>query len=170
MIRRTLGVGLCVLVGACGANPKPQIPTPPPAKPVVDPVDNLIATSQRHFQIGEKELTSGHPDKAREEFDRSVAVLLDAPYGARTDTRLREHFDRLIDRINAYEVSALAQGDGFTEKKYEAAPIDELLKNATTFPAPAADAATQAVVKADLERHAHDIPIPDHPKLSLIHI
>src|SRR4029450_5969166 len=96
-------------------------------------------------------------------FDRAVAVLLDAPYGARTDARLREHFDRLIDRINAYEVTALAQG--LVEKTYEAAPIDELLKNATTFPAPVADAATQAAVKADLEQHAHDIPIPDHPKV-----
>jgi peptidoglycan lytic transglycosylase D len=180
MMRKTFGVGLCVLVGACGANPKPQVAAapapkpaavapapqpPPPAKPFVDPVDVLINSSQRHFEAGEKELTAGHLDKAREEFDRAVAVLLEAPYGARTDTRLREHFDRLIDRVNAYEVTALAQGDGFTEKRYEAAPIDELLKNATTFPAPAADAATQATVKADLEQHAHDIPIPDNPKV-----
>jgi membrane-bound lytic murein transglycosylase D len=168
-----------VLVVACGGHPKPQVtpspapapaavavvaPQPPaPSKPFVDPVDTLIATSQRHFEAGEKELTAGHLDKARAEFDRAVAVLLEAPYGARTDARLRGHFDRLIDRINAHEVSALAQS--FTEHKYEAAPIDELLRNATTFPAPVADAATQATVKADLEQHAHDIPIPDHPKV-----
>jgi peptidoglycan lytic transglycosylase D len=180
MMRRTFGVGLCVLIGACGGNPTPQVaPAPPPAapavtvrqqppappKPVVDPIENLIATSQRHFQAGEKEISAGHLDKAREEFDRAVSVLLESPYGARTDARLREHFDRLIDRINAHEMTALAQGDGFTEKKYEAAPIDELLKNATTFPAPAADAATTAAVKADLQLHAHDIPIPDNPKV-----
>jgi len=182
MMRKTLGVGLCVLLGACGANPKPQPapatpPTPPPVvavqapppaaapKPAVDPVDILISTSKHHFESGEKELAAGHLDKARDEFDRAVGVLLEAPYGARSDTRLREHFDRLIDRINAYEVTALAQGDGFTEKRYEAAPIDELLKNATTFPAPVADAATEAAVKADLEKHAHDIPIPDNPKI-----
>jgi membrane-bound lytic murein transglycosylase D len=179
MMRKTIGVGLCVLVGACGANPKPQVratPPPPPVvtvapqppaapKPIVDPVATLISTSQRHFEAGEQELKAGHLDKARQDFDRSVEVLLEAPYGARTDARLREHFDRLIDRINAHEVTALAQGDGFTEKKYEAAPIDELLKNATTFPAPAADAATKATVKADLEHNAHDIPIPDNPKV-----
>jgi membrane-bound lytic murein transglycosylase D len=78
---------------------------------------------------------------------------------------MREHFDRLIDRINAYDVTALAQGDGFAEKKYEAAPIDDLLKNATTFPAPKADAATTAAVKEDLERNPHDIPIPEEPKI-----
>ncbi|HEX6463303.1 MAG TPA: LysM peptidoglycan-binding domain-containing protein, partial [Vicinamibacterales bacterium] len=42
---------------------------------------------------------------------------------------------------------------------------DELLKNATTFPAPKADAATAEVVKHDLERNAHDIPIPEQPKI-----
>jgi membrane-bound lytic murein transglycosylase D len=179
MMRRTIGVGLCVLVGACGANPKPQAPaTPPPAqtaapapqppvpsKPFVDPVDALIATSQEHFHAGETELKAGHLEKARQQFDRAVDVLLEAPYGARNDARLREHFDRLIDRVNAYEVTALAQGDGFVEQRYEAAPIDELLKNFTTFPAPTADALTEATVKADLEHHAHDIPIPDNPKI-----
>ena len=179
MMRRTFGVGLCVLVGACGANPKPQVPVAPPAAPVAksapqppvapaafaDPVATLIATSQQHFEAGEREVKAGHLDKARQYFDRAVDVLLEAPYGARTDARLREHFDRLIDRVNAYEVSALAQGDGFAEKKYEAAPIDDLLKNFTTFPAPAADAATQAAVKADLEQNAHDIPIPDNSKI-----
>ena len=179
MMRKTFGVGFCVLVAACGGNSKPQTtPTAPPApvvtvapqppappKPIVDPVDTLIAASQRHFTSGEKELAAGHLDKAREEFDRAVGVLLEAPYGARTDARLRDHFDRLIDRINAYEVTALTQGDGFTEKKYEAAPIDELLKNATTFPAPEAAPATTAAVKADLQLNEHDIPIPDHPKV-----
>jgi membrane-bound lytic murein transglycosylase D len=168
-----------VLVGACGANPKPQVlATPPPApvvaaapqapaspRPLVDPIATLIASSQRHYESGEQELKAGHLDKARQEFDRAVNVLLEAPYGARTDARLREHFDRLIDRVNAHEITTLAQGDGFAEKKYEAAPIDELLKNATTFPAPKADAATQAAVKADLEQNAHDIPIPDNPKI-----
>jgi membrane-bound lytic murein transglycosylase D len=168
-------------MAACGTNAKPAVtakvpPAPvvaaapqPPALPapakVVDPVAALIATSLKHFEAGEKELAAGHLEKARQEFDRSVEVLLESPYGARTDARMREHFDRLIDRINAHEVTALAQGDGFVEKKYEAAPIDEILKNATTFPAPAADDATRAAVKEDLEHNPHDIPIPEHPKV-----
>jgi len=137
----------------------------PLPKPVVDPVDALIKTSQAQFEAGERELKAGHLEQARHDFDRAVEVLLQSPYGARTDARLREHFDRLIDRISAYEVTTLAQGDGFAEKTYEAAPIDELLKSATTFPAPKADAATTAAVKQDLEHNAHDIPIPEQPKV-----
>lgn len=179
LMRRTIAAGLCVGLAACGANAKPQVSAtpppapivtaapqpPPPPRPVVDPIAALMATSQRHFETGERELKAGHLDQARESFDQAVEVLLESPYGARTEARMREHFDRLIDRINAYEVTALAQGDGFAEKRYEAAPIDAILKNATTFPAPAADAATKAAVKADFEHNAHDIPIPEHPKV-----
>ena len=135
--------GLCVVTAACGSNPKPQVrryrragaarrPRRPPSCPRRrDPIATLIAPSQEHFDAGERELKLGHLDRARVEFDRAVDVLLESPYGARTDARMREHFDRLIDRINAYEVTALAQGDGFAETKYEPASIDEMLKIAT---------------------------------------
>jgi membrane-bound lytic murein transglycosylase D len=165
-----------IAASACGGNPKPQKIAAPPAvqKPVTtaspapqpppDPVATLIATSTKHFEAGERELKLGHLERARTEFDRSVDVLLESPYGARTDARLREHFDRLIDRINAYEVTALAQGDGFAEKKYEPASIDELLKIATFATAPAAPETT-ATVKDDLSRTAHDIDIPQNDRV-----
>jgi len=127
MMRRTLAAGFCVALAACGGNPKPQVPATPPApakvvpvapqppappKPVVDPIAALIATSQKHFETGEAELKAGHLDKAREAFDRSVEVLLESPYGARTDARMREHFDRLIDRINATKSPRSPRGTG----------------------------------------------------------
>ncbi|HET7216525.1 MAG TPA: transglycosylase SLT domain-containing protein, partial [Vicinamibacterales bacterium] len=134
-----------------------------PAAPI-DPIAKLIETSQQHFQDGERELKMGHLEQARVLFDRAIEVLLESPYGARTEPRLREHFDRLVDRINAHEVMALAQGDGFVEKKYEPASIDELLKIAT-FPKPAADAATEKAVKDDLAATEHDIPIPQNDRV-----
>ena len=164
-------IGL-VLSSACGSKPGPQIPASAPAplqapvpvpKPV-DPITRLIETSQQHFLAGERELHMGHLDRARLEFDRAVDVLLDSPYGARTEIRLREHFDRLVDRINAYEVTALAQGDGFSEKAYEPASIDELLKIAT-FPKPDADLKTTEAVKADLATTVHDVPIPQNSRV-----
>src|SRR4029453_5121694 len=82
----------------------------------------------------------------------------------RADARLREHFDRLVDRINAHEVTALAQGDGFAETKSEPASIDELLKIAT-FPKPDADAETTAAVKADLAPTEHAVPIPHNARV-----
>ena len=119
-------LGLSTTIIACGGNPRaagrrhgdasctgslgPGCAGQPPAPTPADPVVTLIATSQKHFDNGERELKLGHLDRARTEFDRAVDVLLESPYGARTDPRMREHFDRLIDRISAHEVSALGEG------------------------------------------------------------
>ena len=166
-------VGLS-FVAACGSNPKPQasaVPLPAPrvapqvpVTPQPDPIATLIATSRRHFEAGERELKLGHLDRARVEFDRAVDVMLESPYGARTDARTREYFDRLVDRVNAYEVTALAQGDGFAETRSEPASIDKVLEIAT-FPKPAADEQTTEAVKADLAATAHDIPIPQNSRV-----
>jgi membrane-bound lytic murein transglycosylase D len=165
-------VGVAITAAACASAPKAQSPTlppaveaapPPPAAPQ-DPITILIASSQTHFEAGEREMKMGHLQRARVEFDRAVNVLLESPYGARTEPRLREHFDRLIDRINAYEVIALAQGDGFAETMSEPASIDELLKIAT-FPKPEVGAATEETVKADLAATVHDVPIPQNSKV-----
>src|SRR5450756_1661013 len=96
-----------------------SIPAPPPPPPAQDPIATLVATSQRHFHSGQQELLIGHLERARIEFDQAIDVLVQSPYGARFDARLREHFDRLVDRISEYEVTPLAEGDGFTEKRYE---------------------------------------------------
>jgi membrane-bound lytic murein transglycosylase D len=169
-----LAAASLLLGTACGSNPKIQKSpapaqtagpaTPVPATPAADPVTALIASSQEHFAAGERELKLGHLDRARVEFDRAVDVLLESPYGARTDARMREHFDRLIDRINAHEVTALAQGDGFSEARTEPASIDEILAIAT-FPKPDAKASTEEAVKADLASTEHDVPIPQNAKV-----
>ena len=169
-------IGLAATVAGCGSShQKPQLPAPPPAAPApqapapplqipTDPINALVATSQQHFDAGERELKVGHLDRARAEFDAALDVLLESPYGARSDARLRAQFDRLVDRINAQEMTSLAQGDGFVEKADEPASIDELLKIAT-FPKPPPDAGTAATVKADLEANAHDVPIPENPRI-----
>src|SRR5438876_10482607 len=125
-----------------------------------DEVLALIATSDGHFKAGQKELEQGHVEAAKAEFNLALEVLLASSYGGRTEPRIRDHFDRLVDRISTYEVRALATGDGFTEKKYEPASIDELLSLSTTFGTPAATPALQDVVAADLRNGSHDVPIP----------
>ena len=175
---------LFITIGACGSAAKSRahqlVPTPPesasrpsapvvqapasapavPVVPLMDPVVALIETSDRHFKAGQAELEQGHFEAAKLEFNHAVNLLVESPYGARTEPRIREYFDRLVDRISTYEVRALAVGDGFTEKKYEPASIDELLAITTfTAPAPAAPELKDAV-QSDLANAEHDIPIP----------
>ncbi len=134
-------------------------PAPLPARPPSDPVVDLIAVSTRHFEAGQKELQDGHLERAKTEFNRALDVLLESPFGARTEPRIREHFDRLVERISAYEVTALSQGDGFTEKKYEPASIDELLAISTFPPAPSSPETAKAIAQ-DIQSGDHDIDIP----------
>jgi membrane-bound lytic murein transglycosylase D len=127
---------------------------------VTDPVLTLIEESNSHFVAGQRELEQGHFDGAKTEFDRAVNVLLESRYGARREPRIREHFDRLVDRISAYEVKALSEGDGFTEKGSEAASIDRLLAETSIFGPPPASPELTETVQSDLETIVHDVPIP----------
>ncbi|MDP2052204.1 MAG: lytic transglycosylase domain-containing protein, partial [Acidobacteriota bacterium] len=154
-----------------GAKTVQVIPQPPAAvapipvaPPAPDPVDLLIAQSDRHFATGQQELTLGHLVRARAEFDRSLDILLESADGARADARLREHFDRLVDRISVLEQIALEKGDGFTETRTEPASIDALLA-IETFDAAKPTLATAAAVEADLETTVHDIPIPTNDRV-----
>ncbi len=170
-------VALLPLVAACGSSlhsqtrpatvaVAPAVESAPaqPAQlvgpvPADDPVQTLIATAERHFKTGQQELEQGHFEAAKQEFNRAVDVLLESSYGARTEPRIREFFDRLVDRISAYEVRALAEGDGFTEKKYEPASIDQLLALSTTVvPTPTAPPELKQAVASDPV--VHDVPIP----------
>ena len=144
-------------------------PVPPAAIPqpvqLVDPVLELITVSTLHFDTGERELKLGHLTAARSEFNRALEVLLESPLGGRTEPRLRAHFDGLVERISAYEVTALAQGDGFEEQqRTESATIDQLL-SISTFETPAATPETTRAVTTDLQFSEHDIDIPLNAKV-----
>ena len=177
MLRRSIWLGqllaLCSTVSlsiACGGatrhaaaapppvpTPEPVLVQPPPPPPPEDPVVTLIALSDQHFKAGQRELELGHVEGARLEFDKAVDVLLESVYGGRSEPRIREHFDRLVDRISAYEVKALAEGDGFTEKKYEPASIDDLLAMSATL---APEASPEVEQAAQTDPVIHDVPIP----------
>src|SRR5262245_18882004 len=89
--------------------------TPTPTAPPVDHIGDLLKKADDHFEIGRHELTLGHLAKAKAEFNLALEVLLESPDGTKSDARVREHFERLVDRIASLELSALATGDGFTE-------------------------------------------------------
>src|SRR5678815_1294852 len=124
MIGAVLLTGCVAGSGTQAVKVVPQVPAPvvvaTPAPAIApDPVAVLIATSDSHFDSGQKELALGHLERAKAEFDKALDALLESPEGARGNTRLREHFDRLVDRISVLEQAALTTGDGFSETKSE---------------------------------------------------
>jgi len=176
ILRRTVAPVLALLISGCasGTGQKVAQVTPPAAAqtaeirpapaPVPDPIVQLIAQSDAHFNKGQQELGVGHLEQARHEFDRALDVLLESPAGARADARVREHFDRLVDRISVLEQQALATGDGFTETRTEPASIDQLMALGT-FDTTPPQLSTAEAVEADLQNTTHDIPIPTNDRV-----
>jgi membrane-bound lytic murein transglycosylase D len=128
------------------------------AQPAADPVTTVVATSNSHFEAGQQALSQGHLEQARREFDLALDVVLQFPGGAHTDSRLRQHFELLVDRISVLEQTALATGDGFTETHTEPASIDLLFTDSFDTTPPTLE--TTLNVEADLQATTHDIPIP----------
>ena len=101
---------------------------------------------------------------ARGLFDRAMDTLLDTPGGAASEPRLLSQYHRLKGRINALEMLALREGDGFTQSRTEPAVIDQLLEAATlSLPEPTRE--TEAAVAADLATTKHDLPIDNNERV-----
>jgi|SoiMethySBSTD1v2_1073268.scaffolds.fasta_scaffold13866_7 membrane-bound lytic murein transglycosylase D len=176
--RRGLAGVVCAvgLISGCAARTPqtstqvpPQVAASEPSsaplpQPTRDPIQELIAQSEEHYQTGERELREGHLDAARISFDRAVDVILESPGGARSNPELSAHFDRLVERISGHELSALAQADGFAEKAPEPASIDALL-SIPTFEVPAPSPETERAVADDLQAVTHDIDIPQNSRV-----
>src|SRR4029077_5609253 len=175
-------VGLGCVVAGCGGSARqgqvrttPPPPPPPvtaevkpvkaPAPPPVDPVQTLIDDSQRLYEQGKRDLDLGHLEQARAAFNRAIDVLLSAAGGARTQPRAHAQVARLVARIGALEVAALATGDGFAEKPPEPASLDQLLAMSDTLTDAVPTRAVAAAVQTDLAETEHDIPIPQNEKV-----
>jgi membrane-bound lytic murein transglycosylase D len=136
----------------------PASPAPPKIQeklvPRVDPVEALIARVEKDFQSGQANYHAGHLEQAKASFDRAFNVLLSYPAGVRSDERLEDEFDKIVEAVNSIEMAALQQGDGFTQQASEPAPIDEA--NEVTFPV---DPNIKAKAEVEVRNTKSDLPI-----------
>ena len=152
------------------SDPPPQAVAPTISKPFAesqqpkaqetvskaDPVDAVIAQTEKSFQEGKANYEAGHLDQAKTDFDHAFNVLLSYPAGVKSDDRLSDEFDKIVEAVNELEMQALKQGDGFTAQAAEPAPIDEA--NAVTFPV---DPGIKAKAEAELKgtQSQSDLPL-----------
>jgi membrane-bound lytic murein transglycosylase D len=122
--------------------------------PKTDPVETLIARVEKEFQSGQANYHAGHLEQAKTSFDRAFNLLLSYPAGVRSDERLEDEFDKIVEAVNTIEMAALQQGDGFTQQASEPAPIDEA--NETTFPV---DPNIKAKAEVEVRNTKSDLPI-----------
>ncbi len=143
----------------------PKLPDPPAQrtlpiiqqKPQVDPVENLIQHSQSYFVQGEKNLKAGFLERAKKDFDESIEIILRSGIPIDQDARLERHYEGLLDKIFSYELAALKAGDGFSEERVEAAPLDEIATGELpmTF-----DPRSKGLAEQTVREYKHDLPLP----------
>jgi membrane-bound lytic murein transglycosylase D len=136
------------------ADPKPIAETQTQPQAQADAAAELIAQVEKEYQAGADNYQAGHVEAAKQNFDNAFDLLLESPLDIRSDQRLQDEFDRLLDRVNGLELEALQQGDGFTEQQSEPAPIDEA--NEVTYPV---DPNIRAKAEAEIKATHSDLPL-----------
>jgi membrane-bound lytic murein transglycosylase D len=123
-----------------------------------DGIQWLAAQSRAVFDAGEQDFRAGHLGKAREEFDQALDQLLASGFDLDADPRLGGLYHHIIEIVNADELEAFRDGDGFREQKATPAPIDEIAE--VTIPEPEKfDPNLRGRAEGEVSSISHDLPL-----------
>jgi len=116
-------------------------------------VQVLIQQVEQAYAQGQAAYRKGDLANAKIDFDRAVDLMLSSGIDIKADSQLQDEFDHIVDGVNALEMEALKQGNGFV-------PPEE------PTPAEAASDVTFEVnpnivakAKADLATTKSDLPL-----------
>ncbi|MGH9469168.1 MAG: transglycosylase SLT domain-containing protein, partial [Terriglobia bacterium] len=109
-----------------------KLVAPGPEAAKLAAIGAVIDQAEAAYTAGLNDYQSGNLQKAKQEFDRSLSVLLESKYGVASDDRLAEEFDVLSDNINDVELAAIAGGNSLSPHQYVPTPIESFA--GLTFP------------------------------------
>lgn len=116
-------------------------------------VRTIIQQVERAYSRGESDYRKGMLPEAKAEFDRAVDLMLSSGIDIKSNTQLQEEFDHIVDQVNALEMEALKQGNGFVPKQ-ELTPAEAA--SDVTFQV---DPNIVARAQADLATTKSDLPL-----------
>ncbi|MFY9683992.1 MAG: transglycosylase SLT domain-containing protein [Candidatus Sulfotelmatobacter sp.] len=130
---------------------KPESASP---SPTADPVANLIAGVEKDYQAGLDSYRAGQTDVAKQHFDSAINALLESTLDIRSDDRLQQEFDRIVEGVNRLDLASLGYASDSDAQKSEPAPIDE-----TNGITPSADANVRAKAQTEIKSTHSDLPL-----------
>ena len=137
--------------------PAPETAAPAAPKPAAaaeqQQVRALIAQVEAAYAAGDAAYRKGQLSQAKNQFDRAVDLMLSSGLNIRTNSALSDEFDKIVDQINALEMEALKQGNGFVPKE-EITPAEAA--SDVTF---AVDPNLVAKATAQLSTTKSDLPL-----------
>ena len=137
------------------AEPAQAAPPAAPPQPSAHEqrVRQLIKQVDQAYAQGQAAYRKGDLVNAKTYFDRAVDLMLSSGIDIKTDAPLQDEFDRIVDGVNALEMEALKQGNGFAPKE-EPAPAE--VASDVTF---AVDPNVVAKARAELATTKSDLPL-----------
>jgi peptidoglycan lytic transglycosylase D len=151
------------------APPPPQATAPPlpvtpppqaaaPAQPAPNAAEQqrvraLIAQVEAAYAAGNTDYSKGKLPDAKVQFDRAVDLMLSSGIDIKSNPQLEDEFEKIVDQVNALEMEALKQGNGFVPKE-EITPSEAA--SDVTF---AVDPNLVAKATADLATTKSDLPL-----------
>lgn len=131
----------------------PANPAPPPPTVEQQRVRVLIEQVETAYARGDADYRKGMLPEAKAEFDRAIDLMLSSGIDIKSNSQLQDEFDRIVDQVNALEMEALKQGNGFVPK-VEPTPAD--VASEVTFQV---DPNIVARARADLATTKSDLPL-----------
>jgi len=152
---------------AAGASPQstaPALPAPgsqPQAASAAHAQDTvqqqrvhaLIQQVDAAYAQGDADYQAGKLPEAKTQFDHAVDLMLSSGLDIKSDPQLDDEFERIVDSVNALEMEALKQGNGFAPQE-EPSPAD--VAGDVTF---TVDPNLVARARADLATTKSDLPL-----------
>jgi peptidoglycan lytic transglycosylase D len=113
----------------------------------------LIEQVEAAYAAGDADYRKGMLAEAKIQFDRAVDLMLTSGIDIKADQQLQDEFDKIVDQVNALEMEALKQGNGFVPKE-EITPGEAASE--VTF---AVDPNLVAKATAELSTTKSDLPL-----------
>jgi membrane-bound lytic murein transglycosylase D len=113
----------------------------------------LIEQVEAAYSSGEQDYRKGNLPEAKVEFDRAVDLMLSSGLDIKSNEQLQDEFDKIVDGVNALEMEALKQGNGFVPQA-EPTPAD--VASDVTFEV---DPNIVAKAKTELATTKSDLPL-----------
>ncbi len=116
-------------------------------------VQQLIRQVEAAYSEGAADYRKGQLPQAKVAFDRAVDLMLTSGLDIKSEPQLQDEFDHIVDAVNALEMEALKEGNGFAPKQ-ELTPAD--VASDVTF---AVDPNFVAKARSDLATTKSDLPL-----------
>jgi membrane-bound lytic murein transglycosylase D len=129
-------------------------PASPPPTPKSDVTGDLIVRVEKDYQAGLDAYKAGQTDAAKQDFDNAINALLESNLDIRSDDRLEQEFDRIVEGVNRLDLASLGYASDSDAQKSEPAPIDE-----TNGITPSADPNVRAKAQAEIKSTHSDLPL-----------